>query len=294
MCIAAKAHTPSPRQRVPKMQTMQAPHLDHPDQPAQPERIDLRFTFLEDVAGGPENNDLLQRYRALLSPPELQAQQRFHFEKDRHRYLVTRALVRTVLSRYAPIAPQDWVFAANAYGKPSVAHSAAVAQTLSFNVSHTHDLVLVGVTRGAALGVDVESTQRGAALDAAQAFFAPSEVADLAQLPAHLQADRFFQYWTLKESYIKARGLGLSIGLDQFSFDLSQPGRVRLWVDPGQNDSAAHWRFWQLRPSPQHWVAVCARSQGQSHHSVQPTLHMRRVVPLGADQDMDMACERVL
>jgi 4'-phosphopantetheinyl transferase len=267
------------------MQNMQAPHLDHPD------RIDLWFTFLEDVAGGPENNDLLQRYRALLSPPELQAQQRFHFEKDRHRYLVTRALVRTVLSRYAPIAPQDWEFAANAYGKPSVAksmaHSAALAQTLSFNVSHTQDLVVLGVTHGAALGVDVESTQRGAALDAAQAFFAPSEVADLAQLPAHLQADRFFQYWTLKESYIKARGLGLSIGLDQFSFDLSQPGRVRLWV-------AAHWRFWQLRPSPQHWVAVCARSQGQSHNSAQPTLHMRRVVPLGADQDIDMACERVL
>lgn len=268
------------------MQNMQAPH------PASPDRIDLWFTFLEDVASGPANNDLLQRYRTLLSPPELQAQQRFHFEKDRHRYLVTRALVRTVLSRYAPIAPQDWVFAANAYGKPSVANTAALAQSLSFNVSHTQDLVLVGVTDGAALGVDVESTQRGAALNVAQAFFAPPEVADLAQLPAHLQSDRFFQYWTLKESYIKARGLGLSIGLDQFGFDLSQPGSVRLWVDPRQSDTPKHWRFWQLRPSPQHWVAVCARSQNQSHNSAPPMLQIRRVVPLGADQDM--LCERVL
>ena len=292
MCIAGKAHTQSPRQRVPKMQNMQAPHLAPPDNLDHPNRIDLWFTFLEDVAAGPENSDLLQRYRALLSPPELQAQQRFHFEKDRHRYLVTRALVRTVLSRYAPIAPQDWVFTANAYGKPSVANSAASAQTLSFNVSHTQDLVLVGVTHGAALGVDVESTQRGAALDAAQAFFAPSEVADLAQLPAHLQANRFFQYWTLKESYIKARGLGLSIGLDQFSFDLSLPGSVRLWVDPRQNDSAAHWRFWQLRPSPTHWVAVCVHNPNQSSNNAPPTLQARRVVPLGADQDLHY--ERVL
>jgi 4'-phosphopantetheinyl transferase len=261
------------------MQSMQALHPDH---------IDLWFTFLDDVASSAANSDLLQRYRTLLSPPEQQAQERFHFEKDRHRYLVTRALVRTVLSRYAPVAPQDWAFETNAYGKPSVAHSTVLAKTLSFNVSHTQGLVLVGVTHSAPLGVDVENTQRGAALDAAQAFFAPSEVTDLAQLPPHLQGERFFQYWTLKESYIKARGLGLSIGLDQFCFDLSQPDGVRLWIDPHQNDTPAHWRFWQLRLSNHYWVAVCAGSQS----STLPALQVRQVVPLGTDQDL--LYERVL
>ena len=218
------------------------------------DHIDLWITRADNVT----HAGLLQQYQHLLTPTEQQAQQRFYFEKDRHRYLVTRVLLRTVLSQYAPIAPQDWGFHANAYGKPSITNDHPLAHHISFNVSHTDGLVLVGVTKSSALGVDVENLGRRAPLDAAAHYFSATEAAALAQLPAHLQADRFFQYWTLKESYVKARGMGLSIPLDQFSFDLSTQGQVSLSIDSRLHDSPTRWNLWQLRPTPEHLVAVCA------------------------------------
>ena len=241
--------------------------------PLTPDHIDLWFTCVDDVSDAA----LLQQYRQLLTPTEQQAQKRFHFEKDRHRYLLTRALLRTVLSRYAPVAPQDWGFHTNAYGKPAIANDHPLAQHISFNVSHTHGLVLVGITQNSALGVDVENLRRRAPLNAAAAYFSAAEATALAQLPEPLQADRFFQYWTLKESYIKARGMGLSIPLDQFSFDLSTQGRVSLSIDPRQSDSPTRWNLWQLRPTPEHLVAVCAeRSVSHQQH-----IRLCKVVPLG-------------
>ena len=82
------------------------------------------------------DQDLLARYGSLLNADEQQQQQRFHFAKHRHQYLVTRALVRTILSRYVnAIAPPQWVFSRNQYGKPAIANS--LAQPLYFNISHT-------------------------------------------------------------------------------------------------------------------------------------------------------------
>src|SRR5258706_3873157 len=85
-------------------------------------------------------------YRGLLDSAEKAQEPRFYFERDRRRYLVTRALVRTVLSRYARIDHGDWRFSTNAYGCPAVAN--AEAQDLSFNISHTHSLIVLGVSRG--------------------------------------------------------------------------------------------------------------------------------------------------
>jgi 4'-phosphopantetheinyl transferase len=78
----------------------------------------------------------------LLSQEEQRQQLRFHFERDRHRYLVTRAMQRTVLSKYVGIAPRDWRFTSNDYGRPSIAAEHAAARGLEFNLSHTDGLVV--------------------------------------------------------------------------------------------------------------------------------------------------------
>lgn len=220
---------------------------------------------------------LLHEYVGLLSTAELRQQRRLYFERDRHRYLVTRAMVRTVLSKYARIAPQDWQFAASAYGKPEVVNDNAEAQRISFNLSHTSGLIVLGVARDRAIGVDVENVrEQRAAVEIADRFFAPSEVAALRALPEEVQQRRFFEYWTLKESYIKARGLGLSIPLDRFAFDLEDGGEIRLVIDASLDDWPGGWAFWQLEPQSHHLVAVCvARSCGSSC-----SLKLRRTVPL--------------
>lgn len=143
----------------------------------------------------------IQHHRELLSDQERRQEARFYHERDRHRYVVTRALVRIVLSRYERVAPRDWIFSTNAFGPPEIANVAVCRSGLSFNVSHAHGLIVLGVTKGRALGVDVENVRvRDIPMDIAERFFSPREAADLAKVPPKEQRDRFFQYWTFKES----------------------------------------------------------------------------------------------
>jgi 4'-phosphopantetheinyl transferase len=250
-----------------------------------PAKVDLWFTYYEAI----RDERLLAQYMRLLTEEERTQQQRFYFEKDRHRYLVTRALVRTILSRYAPVAAPDWVFSKNDHGRPEIANDEPAARTISFNITHTHGLIVLAVTRDQAIGVDAENISvRQPAIEIADRFFSAEEVAALHAVPAHGQHERFFHYWTLKESYIKARGMGLAIPLDQFGFHFPGAAQVGITIHPQLNDDAARWRFWQLRPSADFLAALCVeRTQPAS-----PQLVMRNVVPLSAEDIIDYALLR--
>lgn len=214
-------------------------------------------------------------YRELLDEAEKAQEPRFYFARDRRRYLVTRALVRTVLSRYAPVAPAEWMFANNQYGRPEL-HQAQ-AGDLTFNISHTHSMIVLGVTRKRALGVDVENVRaREVSLDIARHYFAPPEVEALGLVPQDEQQFRFFEYWTFKESYIKARGMGLSLPLDKFSFHYRDERAVHIAIHPELADDANRWQFWQFRPSPEYLVAVCAERSGAES----PRVVVRHAVPM--------------
>jgi 4'-phosphopantetheinyl transferase len=201
-------------------------------------------------------------YHALLTPQELLQKDRFHFARDRHRYLLTRVLVRSVLSRYAPIEPNDWHFANGPFGRPRIdGLEAEETRSLDFNLSHTAGLIVLAIARNIELGVDVENTRRSAVLEAVDHYFAPAEASSLGALPAALQPHRFFELWTLKESYIKARGMGLQIPLDSFAFALDVPGDIGFSLaDPRGN---AAWHFQQLQPTPDHMVALCSSTDAR-------------------------------
>src|SRR5262245_46825677 len=227
--------------------------------PLTPAEIHLWLAFYDGI---PERS-LHSAYRELLNPAEKEQESRFYFARDRRRYLITRALARTVLSRYAPVHPKEWVFSANAYGRPEIVNAQARDAGLSFNISHTHSLIVLGVTRRRALGVDVENFRaREAPIDIADRFFAPREVAALAATPTQQQQYRFFEYWTFKEAYIKARGMGLSLPLDKFSFHYPDDHAVELAIHPELADESARWQLWQFRPRPEYLIAVCAERVG--------------------------------
>jgi 4'-phosphopantetheinyl transferase len=239
--------------------------------------IHLWLAFYETV---PEH--LHARYRTLLTDAERAQESRFHFASDRLRYLVTRALVRTVLSRYVPIAPADWTFSTDAYGRPEIANELADDPPLSFNISHTRSLIVLAVSRKRALGVDVENSRdRKVSMDIANRFFSQVEASDLFAIPNVLQHDRFFEYWTFKESYIKARGMGLSIPLDKFSFRYPNDRSVEISILPELGDDAARWQFWQFRPAPEYLVAVCAEQLESA-----PQVTVKRIIPLSNEEPL--------
>src|SRR4051812_47398884 len=109
--------------------------------PLHPEHIDLWCVFFDEI----DDPQLLDEYARLLTADERQQHGRFHFAADRHRYLVTRALVRTTLSRYVAIAPEQWSFVADAYGRPAITNLEPMVARLSFNVSHTRSLAVLAV-----------------------------------------------------------------------------------------------------------------------------------------------------
>ena len=231
----------------------------------------------------------LDGLRRLLNAEEVAQEQRFYFADDRKRYLVTRALVRTVLSRYVPIAPEQWVFSKNDYGRPAIADQIALTQELardlSFNLSHTRGLIALAVSRGRELGVDVEKlAARQVSLDVANAYFSPSEVADLSCVAPDWQQHRFFEYWTLKESYIKARGMGLSLPLNGFSFEFPNRASIRISIRPDLLDHAERWSFWQYRPTADYLMAVCA----ERHGDIPAAISMRRFCPLTGETPVTM------
>lgn len=247
--------------------------------------IDVCLTFYAEL----DDERLLSQLRQFLSDAEREQEPRFYFADDRKRYLVTRAMVRTVLSQYEPVAPADWVFSKNRYGRPEIANAGGAGRDLCFNISHTRGLIALGVTRGRALGVDVENiATRPAPVEIADRFFARTETAELSHLPPERQPDRFFEYWTFKESYIKARGMGLSIPLDQFSFEFPHERGVRLAIEPELGDHPGRWSFWQFRPRPEYQLALCA--ERVDHEATRLTI--RRTVPTVLDEVLDLRVVR--
>jgi 4'-phosphopantetheinyl transferase len=234
--------------------------------------IDVWLAFYDELA----DERVLATMGDLLSDAEREQQRRFHFADDRKRYLVTRALVRSVLSRYADVAPADWAFHENAYGRPAIAPEHREAGDLRFNISHARGLVALAVGRRHELGIDVENlVHRPVSTEIANRFFSAVEVADLAGVPPAGRQDRFFEYWTLKESYIKARALGLSLPLDKFSFLLTPQRGIRIEIDASLHDEPGRWSFFQYRPTPDHLLALCVEQRaGQS-----TLVTMRRMTP---------------
>lgn len=238
--------------------------------------IDVWLAYYRDIV----DPKLHTRYRAMMTEQERGQELRFYFADDRLRFMVTRALVRSVLSKYAAVRPEDWIFEANRYGRPFVTNRAAQECGLRFNISHTHGLIALGVTAQRELGVDVECVgTREVSMGIAHRFFAPLEVADLATIAPELQQERFLEYWTFKESYIKARGMGLSIALDQFSFHYPHTRGVRIAVQP-ELDDASCWTFLQYRPNTKYFLAVCIERLGAEW----PTVTLRKIVPMVAEE----------
>jgi 4'-phosphopantetheinyl transferase len=185
----------------------------------------------------------------------------FRFERDRRLFLATRLLVRRVLSRYSGVAPGAWRFEAQSSGKPHVSHP-DISPKLHFNLANTPGLVVCGVSAAhELLGVDAERIDRRVDFEGvARRCFSPSETDALGGSPPDELARRFFEYWTLKESYVKALGVGLAHSLAEFSFTI---GERDIDIAFHRQISDAHsWRFALLDASPVHVMALGANTGG--------------------------------
>lgn len=193
----------------------------------------------------PETFEATDAALALLDPNERRQHQRFIPPAKRHEYLVTRILLRTVLGQILCVEPASLQFVRNEWNRPALAPE-SMASPIHFNISHTDGLIVCLVSPEQQVGVDTELfTRAPTLLNLAPRVFAPKELLDLRALPATEQARRAVHLWTLKESYIKARGMGMALPLTGFAFRFND-GRVSLEIDPELNDAGENWQFQTL------------------------------------------------
>lgn len=189
-----------------------------------------------------------QDFRRILAPDELARASRFHFEKDRGRYIRGRATLRILLGRYLETPPGEIRFQYENNGKPELAlpHDPRI---LRFNVSNSHGLALIAVGSGNAVGIDIEKVRpMPDLLDIARRFFSTREVQALLAVSEDKRQEAFFACWTRKEAFLKATGIGLSYPLSKFSVSVDPDGSAELCEVEENAHAAGQWSLKDVRP----------------------------------------------
>lgn len=190
----------------------------------------------------------------LLSKVSLEKQRRianFRRKEDAYRSLLGELLVRLAIIRHTPLANQEIVFASNLYGKPFLQNK----PEFCFNLSHSGQwVVLICGWRSSFLGIDVEKITP-MDMKLAERFFSRPEYDALLLLTGENQLDYFFHLWTLKESYMKALGKGLSIPLDSFSIARTAEG---IWHCP----DSTQFQFKSFKLDSAHILSACSDTAG--------------------------------
>jgi 4'-phosphopantetheinyl transferase len=151
----------------------------------------------------------------MLSSDELIKARRFYFQRDRDHFIAARGLLRTILGRYVGRDPNDLRFCYGPNGKPAL--TGETGEKFRFNISHSHDLCIFAVVLNRDIGVDLEYIRADpSAGDITEQFLSPSELRAFKALPDQDRPRAFFSWWTRKEAYLKAKGLGLAGDLKQF------------------------------------------------------------------------------
>jgi 4'-phosphopantetheinyl transferase len=204
----------------------------------------------------------------VLSAEEKERWQRFRFEEGRQQFLLSHGFLRFVLSHYAAVAPEAWAFTRSARGKPEIVppDECPELRSLCFNLTHTAGLAACVVAWNREVGVDAEDvTRRGRPVseELIRYCLSPAELSCFETLPADQRQDAFFDYWTLKEAYLKARGFGLALPIQEITFTwpsgVPHEGRAAVMFGPVITDDPHTWQLERFRPTTWHKIAVAIR-----------------------------------
>lgn len=196
----------------------------------------------------------LQALEATLSSDEIARARRFYFQQHQQRFIAGRGILRAILGRYLGVEPQAVQFEYEPRGKPVLADT-YIHSGLSFNLSHSQDLAVCALSINRNTGVDIEYIRSVSDIEAlAKRFFSPREYAVVRSLPPEQQQKVFFRYWTCKEAYLKATGVGL-VQLEQVEISLTPEVPAKLTTDE-------QWSLIELLPADNYVGAVAVEGFG--------------------------------
>ncbi|WP_373516842.1 4'-phosphopantetheinyl transferase superfamily protein [Pricia sp.] len=202
------------------------------------------------------SNDRIEAFKRILSHHEKEKAGRFKFDIHREQSIISRGILRTLLGKYFEKHPRELEFGYTAYDKPYLKNESS----LRFNVSHSGNRAVFGFVQDGEIGVDIEKVKNNLeVMDIAQHFFSSDEIKALEVLPLHERIAAFYRCWTRKESFIKAKGSGLSFPLTSFSVSLDAEKAEVLRTDWDTGEKA-EWRMFSFEPDEGYLGALSVRA----------------------------------
>ncbi|MFJ7837979.1 4'-phosphopantetheinyl transferase family protein [Lysinibacillus sphaericus] len=202
--------------------------------------------------------DIFQQFELRISAERKEKVSKFHFDEDKKRSILAEVLLRHSLKRDFGMTNDHIHFTINEYGKPNLQNF----DHIHFNLAHSGDWVVCAVS-DTPIGIDIEQVAM-IEMDIAKAYFTSSEYQDILSQPKDKQIQYFYKLWTLKESYVKAEGKGLTIPLDSFSFYI-QPETIQLYES---NQLSQKYSFQLFDLDDCHIVALCSKQLSKEPISI--------------------------
>ncbi len=210
------------------------------------------------------NSSQIDSFGHTLASDEQARAERFYFNRDRDRFIAAHGVLRAILGRYLNKTPKSLSFCYGSHGKPALARESG-GDAIRFNISHSDGVALYAVSRGREVGIDLELIRDGLEIEEiAGRFFSRLELATLCALPTDVRKYAFFLCWTRKEAYIKARGEGLSLPLDQFDVSLIPGEPVKLMSTRPDSGEALRWSLQELSIEPGYVAALAVEGHRRS------------------------------
>jgi 4'-phosphopantetheinyl transferase len=205
----------------------------------------------------------IQSLAKTLAPDEHNRANRFYFERDRKHFIAGRGILRSILGRYLSLEPAQLQLSYASRGKPTLANLDR-GETLSFNLSHSHELAIYAIAHTSWVGIDLEHIRPMDKVEQlVKRFFSPREYAVICSLPDDQKQEAFFRAWTCKEAYLKAIGDGLP-GLDGVEVSLTPGEPAALLSIQGDEEAASRWSVYPLIPAPGYMAALAVEGQDWS------------------------------
>jgi 4'-phosphopantetheinyl transferase len=201
------------------------------------------------------------QWEGLLSSDEHERALRFHFPLHGRRFSATRRLLRIVLGAYLDADPRTLCFRYSDKGKPALGGIHATSP-LRFNLSHSEDVVLLAITLGREIGVDVEYMRPDFEFEStAHRFFSAAECESFDTIPLAQKRLAFFNCWTRKEAFIKAKGDGLSLPLNQFDVSLIPGTPAKILATRPDAGEKTGWSLHAIDAGPDYAAALVAEGR---------------------------------
>lgn len=201
----------------------------------QPYHIDIWYMPIKVISA-----DTIKYYHSFLSKNEISHCDTFYFSKEKNRYLLTRYMIGKLLYEYTGDINMSLKLEYNPWGRPFIP-SAHNLFKIDFNISHNDEYIVCCIVSEGKIGIDIESYSKHRSPFIAEDFMAGPEIADLKDKSGPEWNKRFIEFWTLKESFIKGVGKGMSIPLDSFYF-LINKSNIRFFDEKSQG-SSDDWHF---------------------------------------------------